>query len=78
MPIPDGDYEKGKKVFKQRCAQCHEITSLGTKTGPTLNGVIGRKSGMVAGFEYSAANKNKVRGFGEFLDFFWGAMFFGA
>ncbi|CAD5233011.1 unnamed protein product [Bursaphelenchus xylophilus] len=59
MPIPDGDYEKGKKVFKQRCAQCHEITSLGTKTGPTLNGVIGRKSGMVAGFEYSAANKNK-------------------
>lgn len=30
-----------------------------TKTGPTLNGVIGRQSGQVAGFDYSAANKNK-------------------
>ncbi|KAI6238196.1 Cytochrome c type-1 [Aphelenchoides fujianensis] len=75
MPdIPAGDYEKGKKVFKQRCAQaspsfhplvlidrlqCHEITSTATKTGPTLNGVVGRKSGQVPGFDYSAANKNK-------------------
>jgi cytochrome c len=58
--IPEGDFEKGKKVFKQRCAQCHEITSTGTKTGPTLNGVVGRKSGQVSGFDYSAANKNKV------------------
>lgn len=61
MPdIPEGDFEKGKKVFKQRCAQCHEITSNATKTGPTLNGVVGRKSGQVSGFDYSAANKNKV------------------
>ncbi|KAI6206672.1 Cytochrome c domain-containing protein [Aphelenchoides besseyi] len=59
MPIPEGDYEKGKKVFKMRCAQCHEISSTATKTGPTLNGVIGRKSGQVPGFDYSAANKNK-------------------
>ncbi|KAI6175369.1 Cytochrome c domain-containing protein [Aphelenchoides bicaudatus] len=60
MPdIPEGDFEKGKKIFKQRCAQCHEITSNSTKTGPTLNGVVGRKSGQVSGFDYSAANKNK-------------------
>jgi len=57
--IPEGDYEKGKKVFKQRCLQCHLVDSNATKTGPTLNGVIGRKSGQVAGFDYSAANKNK-------------------
>lgn len=61
MSIPEGDYEKGKKIFKQRCLQCHVIESMSTKTGPTLNGVIGRKSGQVAGFDYSAANKNKVR-----------------
>ncbi|KAI6211655.1 Ribosomal L18ae protein [Aphelenchoides besseyi] len=59
MSIPEGDYEKGKKVFKMRCAQCHEISSTATKTGPTLNGVVGRKSGQVPGFDYSAANKNK-------------------
>jgi cytochrome c len=58
--IPEGDFEKGKKVFKQRCAQCHEITSTGTKTGPTLMGVVGRKSGQVPGFDYSTANKNKA------------------
>ncbi|CAJ0571245.1 unnamed protein product, partial [Mesorhabditis spiculigera] len=57
--IPEGDYEKGKKVFKARCAQCHVVDSLQTKTGPTLNGVMGRKSGTVPGFDYSPANKNK-------------------
>uniref|UniRef100_A0A1I8AD47 Cytochrome c domain-containing protein n=1 Tax=Steinernema glaseri TaxID=37863 RepID=A0A1I8AD47_9BILA len=57
--MPEGDYEKGKKIFKQRCAQCHVIDSLATKTGPTLNGVVGRKSGSIADFPYSAANKNK-------------------
>jgi len=57
--IPEGDYEKGKKVFKQRCLQCHVVDKLETKTGPTLNGVINRKSGSVGGFDYSAANKNK-------------------
>uniref|UniRef100_A0A7E4UNI1 Cytochrome c domain-containing protein n=1 Tax=Panagrellus redivivus TaxID=6233 RepID=A0A7E4UNI1_PANRE len=59
MSIPEGDYEKGKKIFKQRCSQCHNIDSLATKTGPTLNGVIGRKSGAVAGYDYSGANKAK-------------------
>ncbi|KAK5985397.1 hypothetical protein GCK32_009232, partial [Trichostrongylus colubriformis] len=57
--IPEGDYEKGKKVFKQRCLQCHVIDSMATKTGPTLNGLIGRTSGSVPGFAYSDANKNK-------------------
>ncbi|PIO60482.1 cytochrome [Teladorsagia circumcincta] len=57
--IPEGDYEKGKKVFKQRCSQCHVIDSMASKTGPTLNGLIGRTSGSVAGFSYSDANKNK-------------------
>uniref|UniRef100_F1LFU2 Cytochrome c type-1 n=3 Tax=Ascaris TaxID=6251 RepID=F1LFU2_ASCSU len=60
MPeIPEGDYERGKKVFKQRCLQCHVVDSKATKTGPTLHGIIGRKSGAVPGFDYSTANKNK-------------------
>ncbi|CAJ0572894.1 unnamed protein product, partial [Mesorhabditis spiculigera] len=57
--IPEGDYEKGKKVFKQRCLQCHVVDSKAMKTGPTLHGVIGRTSGTVPGFDYSPANKNK-------------------
>jgi len=58
--IPEGDYEKGKKLFKSRCAQCHVVDTDEAKTGPTLKGLIGRKSGTVPGFDYSAANKNKV------------------
>ncbi|KHJ94516.1 cytochrome [Oesophagostomum dentatum] len=59
MSIPEGDYEKGKKIFKQRCLQCHAIDNMAAKTGPTLNGVMGRKSGTVPGYSYSEANKKK-------------------
>lgn len=58
--IPEGDYEKGKKVFKQRCLQCHVVDSMAAKTGPTLHGIIGRKSGTVPGYDYTTANKNKA------------------
>ena len=59
MSIPEGDYDRGMKVYKQRCLQCHVVDSKATKTGPTLHGVMGRVSGTVAGFDYSAANKSK-------------------
>ncbi|MCP9265354.1 Cytochrome c [Dirofilaria immitis] len=59
MSIPEGDYERGKKLFKMRCLQCHVIDSDANKNGPTLKGVIGRKSGTVDGYPYSTANKNK-------------------
>src|SRR3954466_8089014 len=52
------DVAAGEKVFAP-CKACHQIGE-GAKNavGPVLNGVIGRHSGIVEGYNYSPANKN--------------------
>lgn len=45
----------GEKVFK-KCAACHAVGSgAKNKSGPQLNGVLGRTFGSVDGFKYSKA-----------------------
>lgn len=50
-----GNAAAGKAAFAQ-CRACHVTDSGVNKTGPSLNGIIGSKSGSVAGFNYSPAN----------------------
>jgi cytochrome c len=53
-----GDPALGEKVFL-KCRACHQIgENAHNAVGPELNGVIGRHSGLVAGYNYSDANKN--------------------
>lgn len=53
----DGNAEAGEDVFK-KCRACHDVgPDAKNKVGPQLNGIIGRKSGTVDGFNYSDANK---------------------
>jgi cytochrome c len=53
----DGDAAKGKKVFA-KCMACHTLEAGKNKVGPSLHGIIGRKSGSIADFTYSDAMKN--------------------
>jgi cytochrome c len=49
-----GDPVAGK-VVSARCGACHSFTPGQNKMGPSLAGVVGRKSGTVPDFNYSPA-----------------------
>nr|WP_244939547.1 cytochrome c family protein [Azospirillum doebereinerae] len=54
----DGDAEAGQKVFNT-CKACHSVEAGGpNRVGPNLHGVVGRKVGSAAGFNYSPALKD--------------------
>jgi cytochrome c len=52
----DGNADEGAKVFKSQCGVCHRVDGKNA-VGPHLDGVVGRHSGTIEGFHYSAANK---------------------
>ena len=45
----------GERVFK-KCAACHQVgENAKSRSGPQLNGIVGRSAGTVEGFRYSGA-----------------------
>ena len=52
------DADAGKTVFKQICSICHDAVKDRNRVGPSMFGVVGRKSGEVPGFHYSDPNKS--------------------
>ena len=65
------DLAAGATSFK-KCAPCHDVgPTAKNKVGPVLNGLDGRKSGSIAGYSYSDANKNSGITWDEasFLDY---------
>lgn len=52
------DAGAGEKIFVQ-CRACHQVGETAKNAvGPVLNGLFGRKSGTIAGYNYTDANKN--------------------
>jgi cytochrome c len=65
------DVAAGATSFK-KCGPCHDVGQTAkNKVGPSLNGLDGRKSGTVAAYSYSDANKNSGITWNEesFLDY---------
>jgi cytochrome c len=53
-----GDAAKGRAAFVRQCAICHTVEKDGpNRFGPNLFGVLHRKAGTAAGFNYSRAFK---------------------
>ena len=52
--LATGDPQAGEAIYP-RCAACHALAY--DRVGPRHCGVIGRRAGTVAGFEYSPARK---------------------
>jgi nitrite reductase (NO-forming) len=56
-PIAGGDPAAGKLVFR-KCQVCHSLESGKDVLGPSLAGIIGRKSGAEPNYAYSPAMKS--------------------
>lgn len=48
-----GDAARGREAYEARCGGCHSVEA--DRIGPRHAGVVGRKAGGVAGFDYSPA-----------------------
>lgn len=58
LPAAAQDAAAGAGVFQNFCAVCHSVDKPPrSKIGPSLVGVVGRKAGTSAGFNYSSAMK---------------------
>ena len=51
------DPAAGQKIFQTQCGICHAVEPGQNRIGPTLFGVVRRRSGSVPGFNYTADHK---------------------
>ena len=59
------DLAAGEQSFR-KCLPCHSVgPDARNKIGPILNGLDGRKSGTIEGYNYSEANKKAEIVWGE-------------
>jgi cytochrome c len=51
--VQAADATRGGELYESRCSGCHSLDH--DRIGPRHRGVVGRKAGSVAGFDYSPA-----------------------
>ena len=67
------DYENGFELFKRHCAGCHShIARIWDKSGPNLNGLIGRRAGSadyIHGYSEAMASSGLTWDIGALMAF---------
>ena len=51
--VPARAADSGDQLFRRYCVVCHDTEAGKNKIGPSLAGIVGRKSGEEPGFNYS-------------------------
>jgi cytochrome c len=54
-PPAGADTAAGERLFRSQCSGCHSVEPEQNRAGPTLHNLFARRSGTLAGFDYSAA-----------------------
>jgi cytochrome c len=57
-PAVAASAEAGRQDFRSQCSICHSPVQGHNNTGPSLFGVVGRKTASVPGFNYSQGNQD--------------------
>lgn len=50
--------DDGQLAFNNACRTCHSFKEGDNRLGPSLHGIVGRKSGSLDGFAFSSAMKS--------------------
>lgn len=60
LPVyTSGDAKNGESIFKEECAQCHQLTPGLNKKGPQLLNVYGAPAAALKDYKYSQALKDE-------------------
>jgi nitrite reductase (NO-forming) len=57
-PAAADDTSKAGRLVFRKCSACHSLEAGKNSLGPSLAGIVGKKAGSVAGFNYSSAIRN--------------------
>lgn len=49
----DPELAQGERLFRSQCSGCHALEPGVHRAGPSLHGLIGRRAGSVADYDYS-------------------------
>ena len=57
LPLAARAQDAGQLLFNNTCRTCHSVKKGDNRLGPSLHGIVGRKSGGLTNYNYSESMK---------------------